>query len=89
MLIKDLELARDLGREEQAAVRGGDNGAANVGTIAQVMNLNVPVALMNAGPANTNINVTGTQNANQVTYQHAGDSFLVAFPFLRGLPLAL
>jgi hypothetical protein len=86
MLIKDIELAQDLSREEAAAVRGcGPNGNADSDSIVQGMAINVPTAIMNGGPANTNITVTGEQSAKQVTKQFAGDSFLALFPFLRGL----
>jgi hypothetical protein len=52
-----------------------------------VLNLSVPVLVGAAGPANTNVSVTGTQNASIFNMQHAGDHF-VAFPFF-GPMLAL
>jgi hypothetical protein len=79
MLIKDL--SKDLDAEGLAAVRGGNNGNAATNTIGQQMAINVPVAVLAGGPANTNVNVTGTQSADITNDQRAGDAFAVLFPF--------
>jgi hypothetical protein len=87
MLIKDLELAQDLSREQAAAVRGcGPNGNADSDAIVQGMALNVPVALLNGSASNNNVDVHGDQYAKQKTFQYAGDSFLALLPVL---PFAL
>ena len=79
MLIKDL--SKELDTETMTAVRGGDNSNAATNTIGQAMKLYVPVAVAAGGPANTNVHVTGTQNASIRNYQDAGDSyFLGLFP---------
>jgi hypothetical protein len=85
MQIKDLSL--ELDAKTLSAVRGGNNGNAATNTIGQVLNLSVPVLVGTAGPANTNVSVTGTQNASIFSFQDAGDHF-VAFPFF-GPMLAL
>jgi hypothetical protein len=85
LMIKDLSL--ELDTEALSAVHGGNNSNAANNTIAQVSTLNVPVAVGATGPANTNISVTGTQNAYIDNFQFAGDSFL-ALPFFgRGVLL--
>jgi hypothetical protein len=73
MLIKDLSL--DLDTEDLSAVHGGNNSNAANNTIGQVMKLDVPVLVGVAGPANTDVSVTGTQNASIWNDQVAGDLF--------------
>jgi hypothetical protein len=73
MLIKDLSL--DLDTEALSAVHGGNNSNAANNTIGQAMKLDVPVLVDATGPANTNVNVTGTQNASIWNDQDAGDLF--------------
>ena len=80
LTIKDL--SKELDQPAMTAVRGGDNGNSASNTIGQLMTLNVPVAVSSGGPANTNVNVHGTQNASILNDQYAGDSFLALFPFL-------
>lgn len=86
MLIQDL--SKELDAKALSAVQGGNNGNAATNTIGQVMNLSVPVAVGAAGPANTNVSVTGTQNASIYNDQSAGDLFAVLplFPRMK-LPL--
>jgi hypothetical protein len=84
MLIQDL--SKELDAKAQSEVHGGtgNNGNAAQNTIGQAMALTVPVAVGVVGPANTNVDVTGTQYADIDSYQHAGDAFLVGLPlFLR------
>jgi hypothetical protein len=78
------DLSKELDTKELSAVRGGNNGNAATNTIGQAMALSVPVAVGVAGPANTNVDVTGTQTAYLDNVQIAGDSFLVV-PFFPGL----
>jgi hypothetical protein len=85
MLIKDLSL--ELDTKALSAVHGGNNSNAANNTIGQVLNLSAPVAVGATGPANTNVSVTGTQNAYIDNFQFAGDSFL-ALPFF-GRPAVL
>ena len=73
MLIKDL--SRELDTEALSAVHGGDNGNAATNAIGQEQMLIVPVLVDATGPANTNVSVTGTQNASIWNYQDAGDLF--------------
>jgi hypothetical protein len=80
MLIKDLSIELDV--KAMRAVRGGNNGTANTGTIGQGLAIAAPVMMGVAGPANTNIGVSGSQYGAQYTYQHAGDAFLAFFPFV-------
>ena len=84
MLIKDL--SKDLDATALTAVHGGNNGNAATNTIGQQMGISVPVAVLAGGPANTNVNVTGTQTADITNVQHAGDAFLALFPFDFGAP---
>jgi len=81
MLIQDL--SKELDAKALAAVHGGNNGNAADNTIGQVMNLSVPIAVGAMGPANTNISVTGTQNATIYNDQRAGDLFAVLPLFHR------
>jgi hypothetical protein len=85
MLIQDL--SKELDAKALSAVHGGDNGNAATNTIGQLMSLTVPVAVGAAGPANTNINVTGTQDASIYNDQRAGDLFAV-LPFFPRRVLA-
>jgi hypothetical protein len=80
MLIQDL--SKELDTKSMSAVRGGDNGNSATNTIGQVQNLSVPVASLSYGPSNTNVHVSGTQDATVWNYQDAGDSFKTLFPFL-------
>ncbi len=73
MLIKDL--SHELDTEALSAVHGGNNGNAATNAIGQEMKLVVPVAVDATGPANTNVSVTGTQDASIWNYQDAGDLF--------------
>jgi hypothetical protein len=73
MLIKDL--SRELDTKAMTAVHGGDNGNSATNTIGQRLGISVPVAVGAAGPANTNVHVSGTQNASIWSDQYAGDSF--------------
>jgi hypothetical protein len=78
------DLSKELDTEALSAVHGGNNGAAGTNTIGQLMGLTVPSVVGVLGTANTNIDVHGEQNANIVSYQDAGDSFLALLPvFLR------
>lgn len=81
LTIKDLSASTELDQAAMTAVRGGNNGNAATNSIGQIMNLSVPVAVLAGGPANTNVDVDGTQNATIYNTQYAGDSFL-AFGFL-------
>ena len=85
MLIKDL--SHELDTKAMTAVHGGDNGNSATNTIGKLMSLSVPVGVLSYGPANTNVHVTGTQNASIRNYQDAGDAFLALFgsPGLRAL----
>ncbi len=75
MLIQDL--SKKLDTQSMTAVRGGDNGNSATNTIGQVQSLYVPVAVGAAGPANTNVHVSGTQYADIYNSQDAGDSFKI------------
>jgi len=86
MLIKDLSL--ELDTKALSAVHGGNNSNAANNTIAQLQNLSVPVVVGATGPANTNVTVTGTQNASIWNYQEAGDLF-AALPFFGRGPVLL
>jgi len=81
MLIQDL--SKELDAKALSAVQGGNNGSAADNTIGQVMNLSVPVVVGAAGPANTNVSVTGTQNATILNDQRAGDLFAILPLFPR------
>ena len=81
MLIKDL--TKELDSKAMTAVRGGDNGNSASNVIGQALNLSVPVGVLSYGPSNTNVHVSGTQNATIWNDQYAGDSFLALFPFVR------
>jgi hypothetical protein len=80
MLIKDL--SKELDTKAMTAVRGGDNGNSATNAIGQAMNLSVPVGVRSYGPSNTNVHVSGTQNATIWNDQYAGDSFFALFPSL-------
>jgi hypothetical protein len=80
MLIKDL--SKELDTKAMTAVRGGDNGNSATNAIGQAMNLYVPVGVRSYGPSNTNVHVSGTQNATIWNDQYAGDSFFALFPSL-------
>jgi hypothetical protein len=80
MLIKDL--SKELDTKAMTAVRGGDNGNSASNVIGQAMNLSVPVGVLSYGPSNTNVHVSGTQNATIWNDQYAGDSFFALFPSL-------
>jgi len=85
MLIQDL--SKELDTKALSAVHGGNNGNAANNTIGQQLGIVAPVVVGVAGPANTNIDVTGTQNAYIDNFQFAGDSFLALLPVvpvLRG-----
>jgi hypothetical protein len=84
MLIQDL--SKELDTKALSAVHGGNNGNAANNTIGQQLGIVAPVVVA-GGPANTNIDVTGTQNAYIDNFQFAGDSFLALLPVvpvLRG-----
>jgi hypothetical protein len=85
LTIKDLDIAKELSREERAAVRGGSQGNAAVSTIGQLQNVMVPVAAMTgAGSAsNVDVDVDASQDATIKTYQNNGDRFNILF----GLPI--
>jgi hypothetical protein len=78
MLIKDL--SQDLDIQALGAVRGGNNGNAATNAIGQQLGMATPIALLNGGPANNNVDVSGSQYSTLYNTQVAGDSFL-AFPF--------
>ena len=78
MLIQDL--SKELDTKTMSAVRGGDNGNSATNVIGQALNLSVPVAIQSYGPSNTNVHVTGTQDASIWNDQDAGDSFRTLFP---------
>jgi hypothetical protein len=78
-------LSKELDTETMTAVRGGDNGNSATNVIGQALNLSVPVGVLAYGPANTSIDVTGTQTGTVRNYQDAGDSFLALFPVAREL----
>jgi len=78
MLIQDL--SKELDAKTMTAVRGGDNGNSATNTIGQLQNLSVPVAVLSYGPSNTNVHVSGTQDATIWNYQDGGDSFKTFFP---------
>jgi hypothetical protein len=73
-------LSKELDTQDMAAVRGGDNGNSATNTIGQVLNLSAPVAVLSGGPSNTDVNVSGQQNAAIWNEQEAGDSFRALFP---------
>jgi hypothetical protein len=81
MLIKDL--SQDLDIQALGAVRGGNNGNAATNAIGQQLGMATPIALLNGGPANNNVDVTGTQSAYQWNTQVAGDSYM-AVPYYFG-----
>jgi hypothetical protein len=81
LTIKDLSASAELDQAAMTAVRGGDNGSSATNFIGQALNLSVPVAVGANGPANTNVHVSGTQNATILNDQFAGDSYLALFPF--------
>jgi hypothetical protein len=85
MLIKDL--SKTLDTQSMTAVRGGDNANSATNTIGQAQNLSVPVSVLGYGPSNTNVHVSGTQNASIWNFQDSGDSFLALplFPVIRPL----
>ena len=74
-------LSKELNSETMTAVRGGDNGNAATNVIGQVLNQSVPVAVLSGGPSNTNVHVTGTQNASIWNFQDGGDYFKTVFPY--------
>ena len=78
MLIQDL--SKELDTQSMTAVRGGDNGNSATNTIGQAMNVYAPVAVQSYGPSNTNVHVSGTQDASIWNDQDAGDSFRALFP---------
>jgi hypothetical protein len=78
MLIQDL--SKELDAKTMTAVHGGDNGNSATNTIGQVQNLSVPVAVLSYGPSNTNVHVSGTQDATIWNYQDGGDFFKTFFP---------
>jgi len=84
MLIKDLR--KELDTESMATVRGGNNGNAATNTIGQQLGIMAPVAVLAAGPANTNVDVSGSQYADIYSVQHAGDTFAL-LPFHFGRPV--
>jgi hypothetical protein len=79
MLIENL--SKELDTKAMSAVRGGDNGNSATNVIGQALNLSVPVAVQSYGPSNTNVHVTGTQDASIWNDQDAGDSFRALFPY--------
>ena len=81
MLIKDL--SQDLDVQALGAVRGGNNGNAATNAIGQQLSMATPIGLLNGGPANNNVDVSGTQSAYLWNTQVAGDSFL-ALPYYYG-----
>jgi hypothetical protein len=85
LTIKDLDIAKELSREERAAVRGGSEGNGAVSTIGQIQNVHVPVATLAGGgsSANTSVDVDAMQYASMYTAQNNGDRF----KFLLGLPV--
>ena len=83
LMIKDLEVAKELSREERAAVTGGSQGNAAVSTIGQLQNVYVPT-LVASGPGsagNVDVDVDASQDATIDTYQNNGDKFKFAFPW--------
>jgi hypothetical protein len=78
--IQDLSASTELDQAAMTAVCGGANANSAVNGIGQVMNLNVPVGVLSGGPSNTNVDVSGTQNATICNQQFAGDTFLALFP---------
>jgi hypothetical protein len=85
LTIKDLDIAKELSREERAAVRGGSEGNSAVSTIGQMQNVYVPVATLTGGgsSSNTSVDVDASQYASMYTAQNNGDRF----KFLLGLPV--
>ena len=82
MLIQDL--SKELDTKALSAVHGGNNnGNAATNVIGQKQAIFAPVGVVAGGPANTNIDVTGTQNAHIDNFQFAGDSFLAFLPVPR------
>jgi hypothetical protein len=83
LMIKDLEITKELSREERAAVRGGSQGNAAVSTIGQLQNVLVPVGAM-SGPGaaqNVFVDVDASQDATIDTRQNNGDKFNFALLF--------
>lgn len=83
LTIKDIAIAKELSREERAAVHGGSQGNAAVSTIGQLQNVKVPViALSGAGSAqNVDVDVDASQDATIDTKQNNGDKFKFALGF--------
>ena len=79
MLIQDL--SKELDTETMTAVRGGDNGNSATNVIGQALSQTVPVAVLSYGPTNTNVHVSGHQDATIYNDQDAGDSFKALFPY--------
>jgi hypothetical protein len=78
MLIQDL--SKELDAKALSAVHGGNNGNAATNAIGQQLGICAPAVVVACGPANTNIDVTGTQNASIDNFQFAGDSFMALLP---------
>ena len=85
LTIKDLSTATELDHAAMAAVRGGSQGNADVGTILQGQQVWVPVmAVSGPGSAqNVFVDVDADQSASQSTKQNNGDKFSLALGFLR------
>jgi len=75
MLIKDL--SKELDTTAMTAVRGGDNGTANVANILQAMQIDTPIGVgYGAGSAgNTFIHINGSQDGSVTNHQTSGDKF--------------
>ena len=81
MLIQDL--SKELDAKALSAVHGGNNGNAATNAIGQAAGAWQRPRRGRGGlggPANTNIDVTGTQDAHMDNFQFAGDSFLALLP---------
>lgn len=87
LTIKDLANSTELDHAAMTAVRGGNQGNADVGNILQAQQVWVPV-VATSGPGsaqNVFVDVDANQSASQSTRQNNGDKFALALGFIRGL----
>jgi hypothetical protein len=85
LTIKDLSTTTELDHAAMAAVRGGSQGNADVGTILQGQQVWVPV-MTASGPGsaqNVFVDVSADQSGSQDTKQNNGDKLAVTLGFLR------
>jgi hypothetical protein len=88
--IKDLEVSKDLSREERAAVHGGNVGLGAVPTITQIQGVETNTGSSNGpgGVQNVFVDVDANQSATIKTIQKAEDNdgnFVFALGLMRGM----